>query len=663
MKQKLLKTMLLLCALIVGMGNAWAETKEIKAKWTASSGGLGTGIGSGTITDDQSNSWSYTRTLKSGTSYTGFTSSCIQLGKNGGVENLTISTSALASYTIKEVSVECSSYNGAHKVAIKVGSTTYLSSTATASWTTVNTKKGTGSSKGNIEIQFTDGTRALYIKSISVTYEVDLTDPTITFDDGSIRVGRTLDLGTLFESNSDGAVTYSITAGDSYATLDGSSLTGVAVGDVTIQASQAAKGSYAAATASATIAVTAAKTLSNIAITTAPTKTTYSDGEHFDPTGMVVTATYSDESTENVTALCTYDPDLSTALTTTDTEVVISYTENMVNKTTTQAITVVEYQILPFNWPGGTTSTLNALAGVTANVNATDYADSNAPYYQKMSAVNQYILIHIDSKPSHVYVDVKMLGGSTTSKIKIQECDTEDGTFTDVEELTISGATNTVLHLGTLNPFNASTRYVKIIKSQHGSNIGVGPITITNSESVTVGSAGYTTYVTASNVSFPTGVSAYMVTAINTNTIHLEEILDAPVGAALILEADEGTYALEDEYLGLYEEVGTNLLQASDGTVEGDGSTILALANKSGIVGFYPVGVGVKVPAGKAYLNTDGTPVKEFLGFDFGEDGVQSLKDGQFTLDNTAIFNLAGQRMSKLQRGINIVNGKKIIVK
>jgi hypothetical protein len=30
------------------------------------------------------------------------------------------------------------------------------------------------------------------------------------------------------------------------------------------------------------------------------------------------------------------------------------------------------------------------------------------------------------------------------------------------------------------------------------------------------------------------------------------------------------------------------------------------------------------------------------------------------TIDN-AIYNLAGQRMSKMQKGINVVNGKKIL--
>ena len=142
--------------------------------WTATSGALGSGIGSGTINTTTSGSgatqsWSYTRSLISGSSYTGFMSSCIQLGKNGGVENLTLSTSNIPG-TIKSVYVECSSYNNAHKCSITVGGNTYLSSTSTAKWETVSSIGGTGSSSGTIQISFTDGTRALYIKSITVVY-------------------------------------------------------------------------------------------------------------------------------------------------------------------------------------------------------------------------------------------------------------------------------------------------------------------------------------------------------------------------------------------------------------------------------------------------------------------------------------------------------------
>ena len=111
MKQKLLsKVMLLLFALVAGNASVWGE--ELTATWTATSGGLGSGIGSGTITDSQSKSWTYTRTLSSGTSHTGWSSNCIQLGKNGGVENLTLSTTAYNGYVVKNVSVECSSYQG-----------------------------------------------------------------------------------------------------------------------------------------------------------------------------------------------------------------------------------------------------------------------------------------------------------------------------------------------------------------------------------------------------------------------------------------------------------------------------------------------------------------------------------------------------------------------
>ncbi len=159
----------------VGAGmNANKAAKEVNAaessvSWTATSGGLGSGIGSGTISTG-SYSWSYTRTLKSGTSYSGWTSNCIQLGKNGGVENLSLTTSAIPGI-IKSVSVECSSYQGKHNVSITVGSSTYLASTATSSWTTVSAKTGTGTSSGAITISFTGGTRALYIKSLNVVYD------------------------------------------------------------------------------------------------------------------------------------------------------------------------------------------------------------------------------------------------------------------------------------------------------------------------------------------------------------------------------------------------------------------------------------------------------------------------------------------------------------
>ena len=61
--------------------------------------------------------------------------------------------------------------------------------------------------------------------------------------------------------------------------------------------------------------------LTGIEVTTQPTKVAYTEGETFDPTGMVVTGTYSDSTTEEISDY-TFSPD--GALATTDTEITIT---------------------------------------------------------------------------------------------------------------------------------------------------------------------------------------------------------------------------------------------------------------------------------------------------------------------------------------------------
>lgn len=73
----------------------------------------------------------------------------------------------------------------------------------------------------------------------------------------------------------------------------------------------------------------ASKTLSSIAVKTAPT-TTYYAGDKFNPTGLVITATYSDTSTDDITYVdnedkFTFSPDLNTELNTTNNKVTITY--------------------------------------------------------------------------------------------------------------------------------------------------------------------------------------------------------------------------------------------------------------------------------------------------------------------------------------------------
>lgn len=82
-------------------------------------------------------------------------------------------------------------------------------------------------------------------------------------------------------------------------------------------------------------------TLSSIAVKTAPTKTTYTEGEYFAPAGLVITKTMSNSSTEDVdydnhSGDFSFSPTTSTALTTGNNKVTITYG----GKSVDQAITV-----------------------------------------------------------------------------------------------------------------------------------------------------------------------------------------------------------------------------------------------------------------------------------------------------------------------------------
>ena len=69
--------------------------------------------------------------------------------------------------------------------------------------------------------------------------------------------------------------------------------------------------------------------------------------------------------------------------------------------------------------------------------------------------------------------------------------------------------------------------------------------------------------------------------------------------------------------------------------------------------------------AHKAWLALPATAgAREFFGLpeDYdSEDGIKSIDNGQLIIDNEAIYNLSGQKLSRPQKGINIVNGKKIL--
>lgn len=125
-------------------------------------------------------------------------------------------------------------------------------------------------------------------------------------------------------------------------------------------------------------------------------------------------------------------------------------------------------------------------------------------------------------------------------------------------------------------------------------------------------------------------------------------------------EAGDYTFTATTE---VDEEVADNVLFGyATQTAATDNTGIYALANKTNGVAFYPF-AGSTYKAGKAYLNIAGlrttSEVRLFNIFDEGEEtGIESIETENAKAE---IYDLAGRRVQKAQKGLYIVNGVKVI--
>ena len=99
----------------------------------------------------------------------------------------------------------------------------------------------------------------------------------------------------------------------------------------------------------------------------------------------------------------------------------------------------------------------------------------------------------------------------------------------------------------------------------------------------------------------------------------------------------------------------------------GDESMLyLGKGKTSGKAGFYKLGVGTTSNGFKAYLNntTELGGAKEGLELEFaGVTGIENMEHGTLNMENGAVYNLQGQRVNKAQKGVYIINNKKVVVK
>ena len=181
-------------------------------------------------------------------------------------------------------------------------------------------------------------------------------------------------------------------------------------------------------------------------------------------------------------------------------------------------------------------------------------------------------------------------------------------------------------------------------------------------ETITIGSAGYTTFVPANTLDFSeqTNVTPYVVTQASATAAILESLENVPAKTPIVVKGSEGSYDIP--VTTATSTVESNLLIASDGTVPGDGKTVYALGNLSAGVGFYLVDTDVIIPNGRCYLRvnqTDQAPqyMRMTVNHTTGIDEYSGITDYPY------YYSLSGQRLIHPRKGIYIYKGKKIVIK
>lgn len=388
------------------------------------------------------------------------------------------------------------------------------------------------------------------------------------------------------------------------------------------------------------------KVLKSIAISGEATKTTYFEGETFDPTGLVVTATYEDESTELVTGRVkwTFNPE-TLAVGTTSVDVTANY-QNVESASFKVDVAVSSFDAVDCEAVDFT----EVFSHVTGN--------EEVKSYQGTSFSMEFAKPQSSSNPTKYYANgtaVRAYKGNTITITAVQDIKcvlinyvkSYEDNGVEIKGL---GTKTVVVTTSETSRFTSITVYYKGVdfRAKSGENY-------------------YATFSCDRDVEF---LEAEVFTVdVENGTISLNEIASKQVPAntgVLLRSAKESDVFTYIESAPAIE--GTNLLRpACEKMTEGFKYYKLAYDNykeKTGL-GFYwgaAEGGAFTVKPGLAYLAVPQAQAANVKGFSF--DGTQTGINGvEATTARGAIYNLNGQRVEKAQRGIYIQNGKKFIVK
>ena len=170
-----------------------------------------------------------------------------------------------------------------------------------------------------------------------------------------------------------------------------------------------------------------------------------------------------------------------------------------------------------------------------------------------------------------------------------------------------------------------------------------------------------TYYNSTDNVKVDAGTQVFKV-AMNGSQLSATEVEDRIIkaGEGVVLKSQGGIISMATTTEESAADYSDNILEGVDvDTSKPVGHKYYTLAETSNDIAFFEM-PGNTLHAHKAYIEATSGPIAYY--FD-DATGISLMEEGRSQMEGGAIYNLAGQRLQKMQRGINIVGGKKIAVK
>ena len=667
----LLKSLLLLCALVAGSSSVWAG--DITGTINFGSGSGKTNINSSPITgnDSQDNEW--TITTEGTTSFTP-NASYAQVGSGSKpATSITFTTTLDKSQTIKAFSAKFGGFNGtAGTVTLKVGETTVGSGSLSGSSDVTVEADDDTQSDTELTVTVTGIAKGVKCYYISYTYEDNTPSSSATFTNKTPSIDfpatKTYSQAPTTAAGYSGTITYSMTANTAGATINASTglVTVTGGGSVTVKATAPATTGFAGSEDSYTLTVNDTRPEAELSWSAASADVTYGADNNIFPTltnTHSVPVTYSSTNTKAATInASTGEITLLDFTGTTQIKAIFAGNDDYLPQTVSYTLNVTK---APFSVKDGVFDFVEAAAadedygsGISTTNDGNHYETSDATWV----AGNVTMVTSGKYRWWYNGNDLRFYSNNPNSSATFSVPDgyvitkivTTNQSFVSANDGVLDGTTWTGASQSVTLSISSSTVTIKTIT-----------VTYTTANQTFTPAKTYTTLTSAYPLDFTSveGLKAFIVEDDNATDgkITMTQVNKVPAGTGLVLKATTPNAAVSVPVFD-----GTGADDVSENKMAGSATEATEIAANAGYIlkdgEFHPATAGT-LAAGKAYLKIAVANGNAPLAIDFdGETtGVKSIEHGTLNIEH--FYDLQGRKVAQPTKGLYIVNGRKVVVK